>query len=345
MANPLLWQHVDFSKAGYGRLFDHLSHTSRQRLRTLAQYIQCITLNDTYGQYADLLQLLPYTPHLKQLEICDLSAPCGDIIDEPDLDDDNRRHRSFSSSPSSLDVEAFKDLFDAIGHSCPQLSHLEWQISKRFSIKYLAMLQHKCPLTTLKIDYTSPDGIWGCHFVDAELVQIVKSFDMLTCLEINPYRTSRCDRTRLLVDSTTSTVYWPHLTRLSIRLCDQTDEHTMIGFLQSHPHLEELRLDHIMNMTDTLVNAMATWLPKLTDLSLYGERHISNAAIRHLIQQCGHLKRLWIIGTQTPLVKQFPELATAASHGIPICPFQLHEKDIRTIRKSTMEEMGMINNN
>ncbi|ORY95186.1 hypothetical protein BCR42DRAFT_430637 [Absidia repens] len=57
----------------------------------------------------------------------------------------------------------------------------------------------------------------------------------------------------------TTGVPWPHLKYLSLDLCYDIDDATLICFIKAHPHLQEIRLKEARALTDASLAAMA-WI-------------------------------------------------------------------------------------
>ncbi|ORZ15941.1 hypothetical protein BCR42DRAFT_299189, partial [Absidia repens] len=176
---------------------------------------------------------------------------------------------------------------------CHQLNQLHLSSCTALSANTFSALAN-CPLEKLVVVEDSFDDD-GPHWMTAEdtLMDLTR-FDRLTSLSItNPTHkfarrlltTTTAITSTATIDNDGDTPPWPHLARFFLNNCPDIDDECMVAFLKTHQHIDDLAL-YGCNLTDTTLNAIASYLPGLTSLDIYYNPGISAKGIRRVVLNC-----------------------------------------------------------
>jgi hypothetical protein len=232
-----------------------------ERLSALGQYTQQLTLND----WTDT-QTVRYIRHFPQMSDIGFEQI---ILNCPQL-----TYLKF------VCIRLSQRSFTTIGQHCHHLKHLDWTPSYSTDIDWLASLvsDHAvCRLSDLEIICQDPPS--------NRTLSILQKFNHLTRFNIvNSGFSGLAARTLLLPPPTAPATLWcPHLTTLGLYPCFGLSDTTLIGFITTHPHLEQLELDQAGKVTDASLDAIREWLPRLKRLKLTHNSQVSLGGVQQLI--------------------------------------------------------------
>jgi hypothetical protein len=275
IANPYLYQVLNFDKDNINtKRFVPCHYELEQPRKTeLQHYIRDLRLFGPQWTEARLARLLPNMPDLQNFSL----YPKTMITDK--TFQDLPRYCQHLTSLELDNTRLTQVSFTSIGQYCHQLLDLKWTVTKLQSPHWLASLESHCPLKRLKLDLEPPH-----HLNDQGIMNIIKQFRELVSLDINIISNTPINQAVLIPSP-----LWPQLTHLTLNPCYDIDDTTLISFLQSHPHLQQLKLIHVQQLTDATLDALATGslLNHLTHVTLIakGKKHFSSEAVQRFKQQ------------------------------------------------------------
>ncbi|KAI8086278.1 uncharacterized protein BX664DRAFT_335401 [Halteromyces radiatus] len=154
-----------------------------------------------------------------------------------------------------------------------------------------------CPLEYLDLS--------ECRWLTVEDTALdILQLNRLTHLELVCCRTVNAKFIQQLYNN--NTIALPHLTYFAITGNPDINDHIIIPFIKTHPHLTSL---HILkcNLTDIGLDAIATYLPCIHVLNLLCCENISSQAVRRFIRNCPQLVMIGLENCLLPLYT-FPEV-------------------------------------
>ncbi|CAO3601066.1 unnamed protein product [Absidia cylindrospora] len=165
-----------------------------------------------------------------------------------------------------------------LAHHCPQLHHISFNFSPSFSPDVWIALASFPRLEILSITL---DPVWQRNMDSLLDLTLLRH---LTRLDISYASPGTKDS---LLTAASTNVTWPHFTHLHI-ICSTGKNATFIQFMQSHSHIQDLKLGG-SDINDIVLDAMAPALPHLTRVEfdmLYG---ISADGVLGLVRQAPQL--------------------------------------------------------
>ncbi|ORZ07460.1 hypothetical protein BCR42DRAFT_426301 [Absidia repens] len=208
------------------------------------------------------------------------------------------------------DTSIVNTSFRHLPRHCPNLTSVELYCRGIPSAALTELGQHchhLCQLTLRSVPYLSSDSLKfllncplqkltfifrGCYNQEEceDMMRGLRRFTLLTHLVMsNIYA-----RQGRLVIQQNCVIHppWPQLSLLHIDSGQNIADSDLIPFVNSHPHLMELRLKDASMITDTSLFAIASALPYLTTLYLDCNPNISENGILKLIEKCLQLTSL-----------------------------------------------------
>ncbi|CAO3601042.1 unnamed protein product [Absidia cylindrospora] len=221
--------------------------------------------------------LLPHLCHLEELTI---------ISDESIKDTSVTQFPHHCPNLTSLELDCLgisDTLFTALGENCHQLRQLTLTFSL-YQSSYSLDLLVPCPLQKLTLTFHP-----RCYYLRRrrDMIRGLTKFTLLTHLVMNDLYAGHG---RLLFQRNGSIdPPWPRLSLLHVDSCENLSDSDLIPFVNSHPHLMDLRLGHVNIITDRSLLAIGSALSCLTTLYLHYNRHISEDGLFKLIRNCRQL--------------------------------------------------------
>ncbi|ORZ07463.1 hypothetical protein BCR42DRAFT_426304 [Absidia repens] len=279
IANPLLWcaPKIQHSAVMDKFLYSVATFQSPMRFIIRKMNFSCPQWNDVHFSL-----LIPHLRHLEELNIN------GGVIN-------------------------VKESFRHLPRHCPNLTSVELDVGTISSAAYTELglhCHHLCQLTLRFIPYLSSDSLkflLNCPLQKLTLIFIYcheqqKCEDMMrglwqfTLLTHLVMKNMNGLHGRLVVQKN-SEIHppWPRLSLFHIDSGDMITDSDLTSFVNSHPHLMELRLGRANLITDSSLFAIASALPYLTTLYLDCSTTISENGILKLIEKCFQLTSLTLI--------------------------------------------------
>ncbi|ORZ07464.1 hypothetical protein BCR42DRAFT_426305 [Absidia repens] len=200
--------------------------------------------------------------------------------------------------------------FRHLPRHCPNLTSVELDCSGISSATYTELGQHchhLCQLTLTFVPYLSSNSLkflLNCplqkltfifeysydHEECEDMMRGLRRFTLLTHLVMDNMNGLHG---RLVIEQNSEThPPWPRLSLFHIDSGDNISDSDLIPFVDSHPHLTELRFRDASMITDNSLFAIASALPYLTSLYLHRNPNISENGILKLIDKCRQLTSL-----------------------------------------------------
>ncbi|ORZ07077.1 hypothetical protein BCR42DRAFT_426324 [Absidia repens] len=280
LANPLLWQELEFHDTIHlQRLLDGLAASEQ----SLGNHVRKIQLNNVACTDAQLLLLMTHVRHLETLSLENVNF----TNDFPPITNTSLQHLPrYCSQLTSLklfNIGLSDATIRAIGQHCRRLCQLT--LCGYLSDDGLATLA-SCPLQRLQLFHEDIENM-----LTEKMVMDMIRFQDLTHLDLSLFEPSSLIMT-ISNNKITTGVPWPHLKYLSLDLCYDIDDATLICFIKTHPHLQEIRLKEARALTDASLAAMAVSLCDLRRCIFEMMNGISSRGARQWIQNCQRLKRV-----------------------------------------------------
>ncbi|CAO3601041.1 unnamed protein product [Absidia cylindrospora] len=224
-------------------------------------------------------------PHLHHLE--ELIITINIYIDDANLSHFPRHCPNLTSLQLNCLGISNSSVFAELGQHCHQLRHLTLTLTRYISFSPSFASFTTCPLKTLTLNflrrYNNPRACLG-------MMRGLMKLTQLTHLVI--INLHACHGRLLFQRHGDIHPPWPDLALLYIGSCENLSDNDLIPFINSHPHLTELRLWNAKAITDRSLLAIGSALSGLTALYLHQNRHISEEGILRLIKKCRQLTSL-----------------------------------------------------
>ncbi|ORZ01983.1 hypothetical protein BCR42DRAFT_429734 [Absidia repens] len=283
IANPLLWQEpvFDVDTMHLQQWLDGLAATEQ----SLGNHVKKLQLDNATCTDIQLLLLMTHVRHLETLSIENLNFTNEfSPITSTGLQH-LPRYCSQLTSLKLFNIHLSDATIRAIGQHCRRLCQLTVHANVGLSDDLLAALAN-CPLQQIALSYDATEGM-----LTEKMVMDMTRFQDLTHLDLTLFEPSSLIMT-IANNKITTGVPWPHLKYLSLDLCEDIDDATLICFIKAHPHLQEIRLKDAIALTDASLAAMAVSLCDLRGCIFTRMNGISSRGARQWIQNCQRLERV-----------------------------------------------------
>ncbi|ORZ19786.1 hypothetical protein BCR42DRAFT_449479 [Absidia repens] len=193
--------------------------------------------------------------------------------------------------------------FEYLPQQCPHLMYLSLHKSP-ITLQTIVALGEHCPqVGTISLE--------RCTNLGYDIFSALATWPSLEDLAISLCDLNGMGDTLVTEETALDLIACKGLKRLFIQeirwtFRDALPPPTVIAFIQSHPHLEELELTG-GTLTDATLNAITMHLPGITKVGMSGNRQITSRAVRRLVQNCHELGFVALDGCGIP-ADDFPEL-------------------------------------
>ncbi|CAO3601257.1 unnamed protein product [Absidia cylindrospora] len=314
-ANPLLWKHPKIrNRTTLPLLLACLTDRVQQ---PMGRQIRRLDLKVTDGTDDQFSTLLAYMPNLEVLRLDGFPYTLANNQQTLITNDSFRHVARHCPKLVSLLLIAFDLLpggLDAFAHHCPLLCQISLESFVHFPPDMFDALA-RCPqLQHMQISSRSSTTTVPPNSKYLGLAKLRH----LTHLDMSHAWDGSVDA--LFTQTNAST--WPHL--IHLRVTSISKEASFIQFLHAHPHIQHLSLTGFYELTDTVLDAMATALPHLTSVDLMNLDGISSDGIRQLVRHAPHLTLVNITSCALEYDRKAPDFTLRTLQGIVLDQVKLN---------------------
>ncbi|CAO3588486.1 unnamed protein product [Absidia cylindrospora] len=281
-------------------------HTST-RTKVVGQYTRQLSLRGRYWTDTRFTRLLPHVRGLEHLIICSRATITDASFQHL------ARHCQQLKTLEICSATLTQPSFLALGHYGHQLERLRLHYCAGLPSNLFDLIS-TCPLQVLELE--CPTSAAGDDDDDEHmwLTGGIQKCHRLTSLKIYGPSAKTIHHLLHQASSTTTTSdsnsntssCWPQLTKLDLMNCNMIDDATLVPFIKSHPHLQDLHLEASC-FTDASLDAMASdALPQLACVYFTKNPHISSNGVRRLVWHGLGLVSVKIFGCRHIQSAHFP---------------------------------------